>query len=816
MNGRALLPFVGLAVLAGAQDNLREISDGRCRELAAAQDAGRFDVAAALAALADADEGVARTAAAIVRQQWLVLPPELQDGLDSRPAAARALLHELATAPRPAASAWAARWAGEAAGRGLDDRCLGAAARGAPFTLADGEMLLATLTAGDAQGGYLAAVAVLPPKIADALLGRVHAGLASGKLDVDRASSLLDRVSADGIRQMLGLVVTLPEATAATLCTRVNERAPELVAERVRAALDGDGPPDAIWLPYAAPLLTSPARRARVAAVLHDAAAPAAARHHAFCALVAAKAIDEPLLAYASADDGGRETRLRRLLDGAIDAVPAARLIEWLQGAPQVSSLVVRVLTRRLRLEPELENELTALLLAAGLADGPFHGAAALAIAQRGSAKALQAIWPLLRASKSWPEYIDALGRRSEPFVPELLLTELTIAAPEIDPLSRAEQLDAVALALVALGDRRELERLVVRAKGARPAFVRRCSHYARPLAAPFARRLLADALAMANGDVAVELVAWAATAAADAQVREVLLALWREPPQVAFAAELQDVALRALAAGPLRSELAAELREAIEKGPVPARLDPLDFELLGSMPSPPTAEDLALCCDLVLLAPRTDPEREAEQARRWPDGFAGFPLVAAVAERLRGAEPAAVATAFTAAARAAAADPRHAGIAPQRLMVLWRELVVAPAVQRAAATATAELVLALCEPGDVATGGASWFAMQAALDRSELAAARRHAAAARDELLRLPSQRRQARVFLGERDPGAGVDPWAALAAWPHLIDVFVARAAGDTTAAADAAARVREFAGHDARILAMLPPTPSVEDVR
>ena len=38
----------------------------------------------------------------------------------------------------------------------------------------------------------------------------------------------------------------------------------------------------------------------------------------------------------------------------------------------------------------------------------------------------------------------------------------------------------------------------------------------------------------------------------------------------------------------------------------------------------------------LVLLQPRTDPEREAEAVARWPLGTSGFPLVAAVAQRLR------------------------------------------------------------------------------------------------------------------------------------------------------------------------------------
>jgi hypothetical protein len=60
--------------------------------------------------------------------------------------------------------------------------------------------------------------------------------------------------------------------------------------------------------------------------------------------------------------------------------------------------------------------------------------------------------------------------------------------------------------------------------------------------------------------------------------------------------------------------------------------------------------------------------------------------------------------------------------------------------------------------------------------------------------------------LFLGERDPGAGVDPFAALAAEPHRHARARATANGDAAAAAAAAALVREFAGHDRRTHASL----------
>ena len=140
--------------------------------------------------------------------------------------------------------------------------------------------------------------------------------------------------------------------------------------------------------------------------------------------------------------------------------------------------------------------------------------------------------------------------------------------------------------------------------------------------------------------------------------------------------------------------------------------------------------------------------------------------------------------------------------------MALWRELVVVPPLQLAVGRATAALALAL--PGDAPDGPAHLFAMHAAVARGDHAAAAAHARRAAAGLLRLPQQRRHARVFLGERDPGAGVDPWAALAAMPHLCEWRIATARGDAAAAAAAADRARDFAGHDAAIAATLTPMP------
>jgi hypothetical protein len=139
----------------------------------------------------------------------------------------------------------------------------------------------------------------------------------------------------------------------------------------------------------------------------------------------------------------------------------------------------------------------------------------------------------------------------------------------------------------------------------------------------------------------------------------------------------------------------------------------------------------------------------------------------------LRNAAPAAVGATFTRAVADALADPNHRHIARARLAVLWRELARTPAVQQAVAAPTAELWLRLPEqPGSEASAGAAHlFVARAAIARGEYPAAAAAAEAARAGFLRLPQHRRHARVLLGERDPAAGNDPWAALAALPHWL---------------------------------------------
>lgn len=806
MRRRHLVGCLLLAASAMAQED--DGSEARCRELAALQDAGTFTVAAAVAAMADADDSVARTATAIVRHEWAVLPAELFVALDGSPPAARRLLTELAVAPRPAAATWAGAYAQPAVGRSRDARCLALAARGTPLVAAEAELVLQTLLAGEAGDGVRAVFAVLPKKLADAMVGKLHAALAAGGVDVARLLPWIDHLSPDGVRRLLGLVVTLSEAQATVLCAHVNERAPELVQERVAAALDADSPVDPVWIAFAGPCLDCEARYVRVRNLLLDPEVPTATKDHAARALLAQKRCDPALLAHAQRDSAIGPLLVKKALDVAIDDIPAATLVQWLEGRDAVA--VAAALVRRQKLEPELERALVDRLRDLGVAEGTFGTPAAMALAAHGSAEALQQIWPLLLASRSFPEFVAALGRRRAPIVHERLLTELQTPRDEVPPPVRSVQLDAVALTLVTLGDRRELARLVAAAPTAEVGVVRRCSHYASPLSAGFALQLLDNVDKARDVHVAGEMLAWAATAIADERVHARLQALWAGTASSLEQEELREVALRALAGSAGRDGLVATLRTTLAAGPLPDELEPLPYALLASMPAPPAAADLQLAADLLLLMPRTDPAREAAASARWPDGSYGFPLVGAVAERLRAADPATLADVLGAATREAVADPRRTAIAPQRLLVLWRELVVRPEVQRAVGIATAPLAAAIAPDEWPGQGPCAWFALQAALDAGDFATAAAEAGTAMRALLRLPAARRTARQFLGERDPTAGVDPWAALAAGPHLAAMRAAEARGDAAAATAAAARVREFAGHDVSTLATVSTIP------
>lgn len=791
---------------ATVRDAARHSGD-RCAALAALQDHGALDVATVLAALADEEQSLSLTAAAIVRHEWRELPAALFAGFAAAPAAAVPLLRELAIAPRPAAAAWVGTWR-DRAETSLDQRCLALAATGTELRAEDGKLLLAGLVDEDAFDGVHAAAGLLPPALADALLGKLHALLLQGTISVGRALPVLDRLSPQGYERLLGLAVTLPPAVGEELCLHLLQREVPAYAARAAAALDAQIPLEPLWLLRPGPLLVDqPARCERLLALLAEPkTAPELARR-AFDALLDAAElaplpIDDRLLDFALQHAPERLGRLRRLLAVLVARLPEARLLAWLDLDPELAQLVALALARRPQLGERLEQALAQTVGSVDFVEGPFLEPVARALLQHGSEAVVDRIWPRLRSAPRFLDFVETIALRKAPFVHELLLEELAApvegaasdgGAPDAAAVAAAEaRRDAVRLALCAQGDRRQLEALVEHAKTADAMFVRRCGYHARPLDERLALQLL-DAAEVAEDDLAAELIVWAATVPGEA-VAARLVGWWQaEEPS-----ERQEAALRALVAGPHRARMQQDLQQALAAGPLAERQEQLAFEVIAALPQPLLAADVELLASLAILPPLHDAEGEVRRAKRWPDGRFGFPLVAAVAQRLRGAAPDLVATAFAAAAAKAAAGA-PAAVSRQRLLVLWRSLEADRSLQAVVGEATAALLLATPHPQDLGAGPAHWFLAQAAARRGEHAACAEHARAAAAGLLRLPGERRTARLFLGERDPAAGDDPWAALAALPHLAALRAALAAGDRAAARTAAAAAAEFAGRD-----------------
>jgi hypothetical protein len=825
------LPFVFVcaAVALPAQEvaewracALRERADvdARCDALSRLQRRGALDGATVRSVLASENEVVGRCAAAIVRHEWVELPTELLRGLADDPVAARRFLRELAIAPRPAAVPWVEAYLEPAPGRSADDRCLALAARG-ELRVDDGRQMLDVLAEGQAGDGFREAVAVMPSRIADGLVGRLHALLLEGKVGVEQAAPVFDRLSHDGVQHLLGLVATLPSPLAEGVYDQVAMRDVRLVRERARAALDGEIPLEAMWLRNAGPLLTEPARRERLFDVLRDQKADYALQRRAFDALIDGKCAAEPVLTWAVEHDDEREALLMRVLETVPEQVPERLLVEWLTGDPRLSHATVRAISRLPAIGPRVEGALLASLDGAAL-EGKFHGPVMRTLMRCGSAEVLRANWPRFRTEATREqliEWLDVLGRRGDAVVRDLLSAELSGAPPEGWPApAQQSYFDEVRLALVRAGDRSHVAALVADAPRCDASFVRRCAAQVGALDSRQARSLLEDAAADGvDEELAAELAAWAG-ACRERVVADRLRAIWED----ADCAELvREVAARALLAGPTRGDLIAALRAALAAGPLPDHLQPLSFEVFGALQAPRTRGDARLVAELVLMPALGDPQRELELVGRWPDGRFGFPLVAAAAQCLRGGDGDAVREGFAAAAAAIRADERWRSLSRQRVLVLWRSLEADRAMQRAAGEATAELLLALPGEGELGEGPAHWFALLASERRGDFAAAAGHARSAVPRLLHRPADRQSARLFLGERDPGAGFDPWAALAASRYLCAFRRAQAAGDGDEAAAAAHLVREFAGRDIDTIAAVsdddaPPATRTEPPR
>ncbi|MFK7741065.1 MAG: hypothetical protein AB8H80_12155 [Planctomycetota bacterium] len=869
----ASLVLVGAAAAAlcgnGLRAQERPVSKPDLSGASAAPDLERaVDLEHAIEALRGEDEVAASTAARTVRHEWAELPAALFQGIEGDARAARRLLVQFAQAPRPAARAWVQEQAEARLGRTLEHRLLAIAAKLDEPSRQEVALLLDAAQqspdGGEAGGGgggdgLWFAAARLTSKQADRLVGRMHQLLQAGEVTVARLGPLFDRLSGRGIKALLGLAVTLESEPSRSLLQHVHQLRPELVDERVAAQLDRDTFRDieAAWLEFAPAALDRPARIERVLRMM-ACGATQAVRDAAFDALVAVRAVDGRMLQLAlgevvheSAGDAasGREwqsaaepvdeaTVLRRSLRLAQRVgrlVPAARIVDWLQSAPELAQATAQSLERRPVLEAEIEQHLLQMLDGLGRADQQTPRHALAALVRSGSATALAEVWPLVRSSESWGDLFDRLGRRKEPFVYEMLLAGIAEKAPQAadaamptsEVLARFdEQRDAMRFMLVQRGDRHELNELFAQIGKRDSVFVGRAAQHVRRATVAQAKQLYDAALAAEDGDAAVEMFEWAVQLQPDAS-QAWLWQLWLVEPETDTVYELQEAAIRLLARGPRREELLAELRQAMATGPLPDRMASLPYEAINGIPMPAESEDgiaatpmssqdLTLCAELLLRMSLADPDGAARRAMRWPNGTSGYPLVQAIGHRLRH-EDVDVLTAERAFAAVVGDVSEHEGranVTPQRLKVLWRALARRRDLQHALGAATVALSSSPEGAGTVFPGAAHYLRAVRSRRQGDLAAAEVHFRNAVQTLLRLPAGEAELRWLVGERDVAGGVDPAAALAAAPYLMRLLAARKAGDDDAARAAASLVREFAGRDGATLAFLTASDSDRD--
>lgn len=802
------LLLLGVSVAAQEDRGGYGTNEVLCRAVCDAQDLGKLTPRDAVVHLAGGNESVARTVAAIIRHQWAELPQDLFTGLSANPKAAYRFLEELARAPRPAAAAWVREQAVARGKRTLSHRLLAIAALGEPLTKPDALLLLEALRNQQVDDGTYFASFLLPEKVADGLLGRLHQGLMQGDITVDDAVPLLDRLSARGTKILLGLALSLPDAASRGLLRHVFEVRPELVQERVTAALDGRVPLDPLWLEFASKLLTSQQRIDRVVAVLREGES-VEDRDRAFEVLLSAQAVDQTFLELAT--DGAPASRIRRIIARASNQLPAGYVVDWLQHSPEVALEMSRALAVRPVLEADVQRQLLDILDGFGAADShtPLH--AVTALVQGGNAESLKVVWPLVINNVAWRDLFNRLGRRTEPFVYEVMLSELQSAtnqkalASEPAETLRQRKLDVLRLLLVSRGDRRELATLVENAPKRDSNFVRKCRSCATKLSDEQVQSLFAAALVVDDPEVASELLEWVVSAQPEA-IGERLWQLWLQPPQVETVEELLEIAMRLLVTGQKREPLLAQLRAAMAKGALPDRLSSLPYEALNSMVEPLHVTDVTLCAEMVLKMPLEDGQGEQRRIKRWPDGTVGFPLIAAIGNRLRTANLVMVEQVFATMVEQLRGDPRIRNISRQRLKVFWRSLSLRSDLQQLIGRLTTQLWSFDGSDGPILEGAAVWLmALQAEHDGEFQQAEHRYRRAI-GELLRLPSTRGEARWLLGDRDIAGGDDPIAALSASPYRMRLLAAKQAGDPQAIAIASNLVREFAGNDRATLATL----------
>lgn len=800
---------VALASALAAQDRAADealVKDAaadagaRASALARLQQQGQLDAHALAAALGSPCEEVRTTAARVLRHAWVEVPQSVHDALANSPDAAIALLRELALAPRPSLDAFAAASAKSA---DAETKLLAIAARTAPPSREEAAFVLDRL-AGDAERTAALACPRLEPATADALVSRLHM-LLEKELPVDRVGPFLERLSPNGVRQLLGLAVSLPDAQSAALVDRLAQANDAEFAERVRAMLDGKLPMQASWLRRCGPELGDPARRARVAALCTKGADPSASEADVALAVAAFGAlIDGGVYEPAMADFArlGRGDRWRLLAQRRMAGMPRdlfAREFDFENARLPDSVNMLRALaTARQAWTKALEDRVVAFAarekLPPGGSESPTFREALRVLATAGGDSAAAAAVQLAgRDVSSLAWVVEHFAHRKDPVGAEAM-RDLAEELPLTGDDAFADLHRTILLLLAETGNAVDVGPLVATAGTARPSFLHRCRSVWPKLGGEHVDVLLPLASA-AEPETRAELLQWLA-GTPTAPVLALLRAGLEDPEEV-----VREAAFEALLRTPERAELLAAGRAAF--GADPGRDEDFAYAALATLGEPCAEADVQFVQWLLFTAPRRDP-RERERAEHFADARAGFPMVAALAAHLRRAP--ALATAVCERARELAAKGDVDGLFRQRFLYLWTGLQADAELRAAVAEATAELVLAIPDAGEAGLGLASYYAARDAERRGDLEKAAQRATAAVARFLLDPTAGIDQRIHLGVREPFEGLDSHAALAAAPHRLRAALLLQRGDAAGARAELVLARELAGRDAPTLLAL----------
>lgn len=630
------------------------------------------------------------------------------------------------------------------------------------------------------------AAARFSSRIADGLVAAAHAAVVDGKRIADLLP-LLTNVSGAGEEHLLGLALTLTDDDEETVCRWLDVRDAPVLTQRIESALDGLIPLETQWLQRAGPHLTTPARVARVAAVLDE---PAPRREAAFDALVEANRYDERMLALLAPGDAAAVTRARELLRLRRGVLPDAVALGLLAHADaSVRLAAVHYLAT------ENLGEAVADALARRLAADPddrVRAVCARALTSfAGRERAADAFAAAL-GSAFGEEAVEWLIARPRPFGRDLLGAALSIRQDQ-------RQLDDLESGLVRLGDLRPLPGLLARIDELPLRLVRRI---APALGAVEDEAILHRARSLAADSETNEIVREALVSGLalrpDAHI-EFLQALFAKTDDDG----VRSAALAGLLRTPAGDAMLARLTERIGQQPLLRADEDLAFELLNAAPMPLPAPVVELAARLVLLAPLASPTAEAELTLADRGPGADYPLVQPLAELIRRDPRADHGETIARVVEEARRHPQAHALSRRRLGHLLAYLTFAEAACAAAAPALAR---ALVEAPDVDTSwlGPAWLVLaRDAEAEGDLTSAADAFERAHRACVHHPRPSLQRRRFLPDPDPADGFVPLGALAARSDLLRARLAHGQGDRPAALAALAHARVRASADAATL-------------